>query len=131
MSQFKSTIPASADEAADRVMTLVRAARSQTLQTMSDDVFKQLWPSVAYLYPGLHPDSAADHGTEIRTVPSEEHQVLLRFPELGAPYYTQSGWPIALEPVIEEAWHRFENNLLADDEMYCNVAQLASLGISL
>lgn len=129
MSQMNIAIPDSADQAADRVMELVMAARLGTLEKMSDDLFKLLWPAVAYLYPGLHPDEASNHGSEVCTACAEDHPVLRRYPELGAPYYTQSGWPITLAPVLEEAWNRYEQQRLDDDEMYCTAAQRASFNL--
>lgn len=124
-----SVIPNSIDEAAERVMQLVEAARSRSLRKMADDEFKLLWPSVAFVYPGLHPDDAADHGAERCEDPSEDHDVLRQYPELGAPYYINSGWPVALEPVVAEACRRYEQQRLDEDEMYCAAAQMASLGI--
>lgn len=124
-----STIPESAIEAADRVMKLVLAARSGTLESMTDDEFKLLWPSVAYLYPGLHPDDACDHGSDVCTVTFESHPVIDRYPELGAPYYIRSGWPFALEPVAAEAWNRYQQSRLVEEEMYCTAAQRASFNV--
>ncbi|MCX6937940.1 MAG: hypothetical protein NTU80_08595 [Verrucomicrobia bacterium] len=52
--------------------------------------------SIAYLYPGLHPDGYDD---------------------------PDSGWPRALKKFAAEAWSRFESGELAEDEIYPSEAQ--------
>jgi DNA (cytosine-5)-methyltransferase 1 len=123
------TLPSSANEAAHRVMQLVRASRLQTLPSMTDEEFKMHWPSVAYLYPGLHPDDALNHGSDVAASSRENHPVLERFPELRAPFYTQSGWPVSLESVAAEAWTRYLASRLIEQEMYCTSAQQASFNV--
>lgn len=49
------------------------------------------WHSLAYLYPGLHPDGYDD---------------------------PDSGWPRVLKKFAAEAWTRFEADELADEELY-------------
>jgi hypothetical protein len=126
MAPGKPEIPDTAIEAAERVMILVRAARSGTFESMPDYEFRYLWPSVAFLYPFLHPDST-NHGTDVCHTSSQQHPVLDVYPELDVPYYVESGWPLLLEPVLAEAWRRFDNSRLTDEEMYCTDAQCASL----
>jgi DNA (cytosine-5)-methyltransferase 1 len=41
------------------------------------------------------------------------------------PVYVQSGWPVELIPIAQEARRRFENKLLSEDEYYCSVAVMA------
>ena len=49
------------------------------------------WHSLAYLYPGLHPDGYDE---------------------------PDSGWPRRLKPFAAEAWTRAEAGELADEELY-------------
>jgi hypothetical protein len=49
------------------------------------------WSSVAYLFPGLHPDGFED---------------------------ADSGWPHVLKRFAAEAWRRAEAGELADEELY-------------
>lgn len=62
--------------------------------------FLPLWNVVAYLWPGLHPDS---------------------FDEAGG------GWPRALVPIAAEAWARYEAGQLSADELYPSDAAWAGL----
>jgi len=61
---------------------------------------KRAWSSVAYLFPGLHPD-----GFE------------------GA----DSGWPRVLKRFAAEAWRRADAGGLADAELYCSDAAWCGL----
>jgi hypothetical protein len=62
--------------------------------------FLRAWCSVAYLFPGLHPDGYEDEG---------------------------SGWPRALRRFAAEAWRRAEAGELSDDELYPCDPQWAGL----
>ena len=74
------------------------------LAKKTDDVFTKAnlraWCSVAYLFPGLHPDGfeAAD-----------------------------SGWPRVLKRFAAEAWRRAEAGELSDQELYCSDAAWSGL----
>ena len=87
------------------------------LREMKPRQFMKAWASVAFLYSGLHPDEATEHGTVI----SHEYEGDY-IPEgiderLLAPSYERSGWPVVLEPLANEAWRRFDAGLLADGEL--------------
>jgi len=58
------------------------------------------WSSVAYLFPGLHPDGFED---------------------------ADSGWPRGLKRFAAEAWRRADAGELADEEMYPSDAQWSGL----
>jgi hypothetical protein len=58
------------------------------------------WSSVAYLFPGLHPDGFED---------------------------ADSGWPRVLKRFAAEAWRRAEAGELADEELYCSDAAWCGL----
>ncbi len=99
-----------------------------SLRKMGAESFRKAWFAVAYLYGGLHPDSALDHGDKIRRDPPEDAVGLERFePRLLAPYYERSGWPVVLAPLAREAWRRYTKGELEDEEFYCVEAQLAGI----
>jgi hypothetical protein len=75
-------------------------AFKRELQTLVKIEFIRAWCSLAYLYPGLHPDGFGSRG---------------------------SGWPKAFKPLAAEAWRRFESGELTDNELYCYQACKARL----
>lgn len=95
------------------------------LRKISDSDFKQAWFAIGFLYMGLHPDSAMDHGKKI--VRDKDYYALIAEiePSLCNPYFEQSGWPVILAPIAKEAWRRYESGLIADEELYCSDAQMA------
>ena len=101
--------------------------RPAEVQEMTPRQFQQAWTSIAFLYAGLHPDEATNHGTEVSTVYDGEAACENIDERLLAAYYEQSGWPLALAPLAAEAWRRFDAGLLADDELYCSGAQRAGM----
>jgi DNA (cytosine-5)-methyltransferase 1 len=74
---------------------------------------------------GLHPDRALEHGTEVLDDAEDYPEVHAIEPRLINPYYEQSGWPVFLENLGNEAWRRFDLGQLEDDEFYCSDAQMA------
>jgi len=100
-------------------------ALDSELDSMPHHVFVKAWCAVAYLYPGLHPDDGCDHGTEI----AFDHETPERFAQIDArlinPYYTQSGWPVAVAPMAQEAWRRHNAGQLNEEVLYASEAQLA------
>jgi hypothetical protein len=78
----------------------LRLALKQPLDELPHGTFVRAWCSVAYLYPGLHPDGFEE---------------------------PDSGWPRVLKPFAAEAWRRADFGLLADDELYCCDAQWSGI----
>jgi len=78
----------------------IRSALKRGVESLSHREFVEAWCSVAYLFPGLHPDG----------YDSED-----------------SGWPRVLKSFAEEAWRRADFERLSDDELYCCDAQWAGL----
>lgn len=78
----------------------LRLALTDSLERLPQPAFVRVWSSLAYLYPGLHPDGydSAD-----------------------------SGWPRVLRRFAAEAWRRTEAGQLADDELYPGEAQWCGL----
>jgi DNA (cytosine-5)-methyltransferase 1 len=100
---------------------------SRALRNVRREEFKRAWYSIAFLYAGLHPDSALEHG--IRTVHDLEYYVPVSRvePRLVRPCYKQSGWPVVLAPIAKEAWRRSQVGDLKSDEFYCSQAQMAGM----
>jgi DNA (cytosine-5)-methyltransferase 1 len=98
------------------------------MKAVAPEAFKQAWYAIAFLYAGLHPDAALDHGERISRKAPEDYALVRRLdPRLLAPYYERSGWPVVLAAVAREAWRRYRAGNLADDEFYCSEAQMAGM----
>ena len=78
----------------------IRLALAAPLERASKEGFLRAWCSVAYLFPGLHPDG---------------------FDE------SNSGWPRPVKRFAAEAWRRAEAGELADEELYPGDAQWSGL----
>jgi hypothetical protein len=78
----------------------IRLALGRPLNALSHEDFLRAWCSVAYLFPGLHPDGFDD---------------------------AESGWPRALKRFAAEAWRRADVGELADEELYPCDAQWSGL----
>ncbi len=89
-------IPDSARTAASHL----RFALAQPLENLSKADFIRSWSSIAYLFPGLHPDGFED---------------------------AESGWPRVLRRFAAEAWRRADASELDDAELYPSDAQWAGL----
>lgn len=120
-------LPADQDEAVEWLLRLVRAADRKLLRKVPPEEFKRGWYSVGFLYAGLHPDSALEHGSELSCETEDIPEIRKVEPRLLAPYYAQSGWPVILAPVADEAWRRYEAEELKDDEFYCSEAVVAGM----
>lgn len=130
MNQTKSRIeplPRNDNQALEWLMPLVRAADRRALRKVSKDEFKRGWFSVGFLYPGLHPDSALDHGRQVSSEGVVHTEVRKVEPRLVAPFYVESGWPVVLASVAKEAWRRYEADEMEDDEFYCSEAVVAGM----
>jgi hypothetical protein len=89
-------IPDSARTAA----TQLRFALGRPVENLSKADFVRAWSSIAYLFPGLHPDGFDD---------------------------AESGWPRVLRRFAAEAWRRAEADELDDAELYTSDAQWSGL----
>ena len=78
----------------------VRMALSDGPEALPTPSFVRAWCSIAYLFPGLHPDGFDDAG---------------------------SGWPLALRRFAAEAWRRLEAGEISAAELYPADAQWAGL----
>ena len=80
--------------------TQLRIALAQSLETLPKTDFIRAWSSIAYLFPGLHPDGFED---------------------------AESGWPRVLRRFAAEAWRRAEAGELDDAELYPSDAQWSGI----
>jgi hypothetical protein len=94
-------------------------ALDRPLTDMPMDEFMKAWYAIGYLYGGLNPDEATDHGDEVANDHKGPNRFNLIEPRLVGPYYVQSGWPVVLAPLAREAWRRYEAGRLEEDELYC------------
>jgi DNA (cytosine-5)-methyltransferase 1 len=117
-------LPSSENEAADWIMKICSKDQAE-LKKVSIIEIKQAWYAVGFLYMGLHPDSALEHGSLVRSDGEDVKLIARNYPELINPYYEQSGWPVLLEGLAAEAWRRYEKGEMEDDEFYCSFAQMA------
>jgi DNA (cytosine-5)-methyltransferase 1 len=117
-------LPESDVQAATWVASVARLGARELRQVPLEEL-KRAWYSVAFLYIGLHPDSALDHGTTVLNDTEDQSAIRLIEPKLLGPYYEQSGWPVFLKGLANEAWRRYELDQFKDDEFYCSEAQIA------
>jgi DNA (cytosine-5)-methyltransferase 1 len=119
-----SPLPSSEKEAVSWLVPLLDLD-SRALKEVPSKVFKRAWYSISFIFMGLHPDSALEHGKEISNDAEDYPVVSAEDPRLINPFYVQSGWPVVLELIGREAWRRYERGLMADEEFYCSEAQMA------
>ena len=91
--------------------------------------FDAAWAAIAYLLPGLHPDEASHHGSDVTPGRPEIAQALGLDPRLAGPNFLQSGWPVVLAPVASEAARRFEAGVMSEAAFWPVEAQRAGIGL--
>jgi DNA (cytosine-5)-methyltransferase 1 len=123
----KITLPRNDDQALEWLLPLVHAVDNRTLKKVKTDEFKRGWFSICFLYPELHPNSALDHDKKISNEIINHAKVQKIGARLIAPFYVESGWPVALTPIAKEAWRRYGASELRDSEFYCGDAVIAGL----
>lgn len=84
---------------------------------MSHRSFRSAWSAVCFVFPGLHPDDALDHGRRIRVSRAEDCPLADLLPTV-ARYFEKSGWPVALAAAAGEAWSRYRSGRLREHEFY-------------
>ena len=123
-----SPLPKDETEAVEWLRPFLKDPSPRFLRAVPSDTFKQAWYAIAFLYAGLHPDAALDHGEKTSRKPLENYEpVRILEPRLLAPCYERSGWPVILAPIAREAWRRYTGDELTDQEFYCSEAQMAGM----
>lgn len=121
-------LPKDENQAVEWLRPFLDDPTSRFLKSVRDDVFKKAWYAIAFLYSGLHPDAALDHGDRITRKPQHDYPLVRELePRLLAPYHERSGWPVVLAPIAREAWRRYRADELTEDEFYCSEAQMAGI----
>ena len=122
-------IPKDDKEAVERICSVLDVSL-WALRRLTNDQFKQTWFAIGFLYTGLHPEGAVDHGKTIRRTQIEGGRpAMFVEPRLCSPFYERSGWPVALEPIAREAWRRHRNGELTEQDLYCSEAHLAGVEV--
>ena len=112
-------------EAARELERLARLDR-RALRAVPAAEFLRGWHALLFLFPGLHPDNARDHGDDTEEVPTE-HLGVPGFERELDRRHTRSGWPVMLELLGREACRRYETREMSNEEFYCVEAQRAGL----
>jgi DNA (cytosine-5)-methyltransferase 1 len=120
-------LPTNQSEAVEWLLHLVKAVDNKYLRQIPTEDFKRGWYSIGFLYGELHPDSVREHGEEIEYEVGDRPNIHSLDVRLRAPRYVQSGWPLVLAPIAEEARRRYEAAELAHAEFYCNEAVIAGM----
>lgn len=112
----------------EAVIRLAAAAvlSPKELQMLPLDGFLKSWHALFWLFPGLHPDNALDHGKQTATW-TEANKIMPDIPTESQKYHVRSGWPVPLTGIGDEAWRRYESREITDDEFYCAEAQHAGI----
>jgi DNA (cytosine-5)-methyltransferase 1 len=98
------------------------------LRRLNKEQLLRAWYAIAFIFMGLHPDGALDHGDTILHDRSDDYPPVSKLePRLLAPYYERSGWPVVLAPIAREAWRRYRKDELDEEEFYCTEAQMAGI----
>lgn len=118
-------VPASKAEASARLQAIAQLDRRQ-LRACEKTVFLRGWFALFYLFPGLHPDNALDHG-DPTVLWSKDQFALPGLEDFATHRFARSGWPVALELLGREAWCRYNSRELSQDEFYCSTAQRAGM----
>jgi DNA (cytosine-5)-methyltransferase 1 len=118
-------IPTSREDAAQNLQALAGLDR-RGLRTCTSEVFIRGWFALFYLFPGLHPDNALDHGEQEENWP-EASNVLPDIEPHHRRIFVRSGWPVALDLIGREGWRRYRSRELTEEEFYCSAAQRAGM----
>ncbi len=78
----------------------------ESIDTVDEKYFLDIWKKIHLLLPHLHPDSVIDNGTEISKIPKRDVSFCLE------PFYIRSGWPLDLAPIAKEANRRYSLGML-------------------
>ena len=120
-------LPTSRQQALEWLVPMLGLGR-HALRKLLPDVFNRAWYAQAFLYPGLHPDSAISHGETVSRRPDDEYfSYNLADPRLVTPCYERSGWPVALELFLKEGRRRLQAGELKKGQFYCAEAQVAGM----
>lgn len=119
IARMETKLPASRELAIRQLELFVETLFLKNITQLSKREFLEAWWAVGYLHPHLHPDAAFDNGKSVSRGTSRGVSFVLE------PVYIQSGWPVELIPIAQEARRRFDTKVLSEDEYYCSAAVMA------
>jgi len=96
--------------------SLVNSLSLSDINELSTKEFMEIWNSVHIIHPTLHPQNALEESKETQMYSDEKSLVY-------APFDKASGWPLALIPIAQEAFNRFQKSELSESEFYFNSVQ--------
>lgn len=67
-------LPQSEEEAVEWLRPFLNDPSPRFLKAVPADTFKRAWHAIAFLYAGLHPDAALDHGEKTSRKPMEDYE---------------------------------------------------------
>lgn len=120
-----AALPFSQLDAAHELERLAQLDR-RALRALPAAKFLRGWHALLFLFPGLHPDNALDHGTHHEEVATESVGLPDFERELDR-RHIRSGWPVALESIGQEAWRRYKAHQFTEEDFYSVDAQRAGL----
>ncbi len=117
-------IPKTHKEALIWLKQLVNSQDQRALEGVLDYQFVQGWFAIAFLYPGLHPDSSHTRGVKREVKAAGELELLAEKTDsrLVSPVYSQTGWPVVLTTIAHEAFRRYAYGRLTEPMYYAGTA---------
>lgn len=112
----------------EAIKWLIAGARLpvKKLRALPHEDFMKSWHALIWLFPGLHPDNALDHGKDTeRWDDAEKHFPCISKEEQK--YFSRSGWPVPFAVIGKDAWRRYDAREITDDAFYCVEAQHAGM----
>lgn len=119
LAHIDTALPASREQAIRDLEVFVESLFLKSITELPKAEFLKAWWSVGYLHPSLHPDAAMDNGKAVSRGTKRGVSFVIE------PIYVQSGWPVELIPIAQEARRRFDGRLISEDEYYCSAAVMA------
>lgn len=119
LAHMETVLPASHEQAIRDLEVFVESLFLTNITQLPKAEFLKAWWAVGFLHPNLHPDAAMDNGKAVSRGTKRGVSFVIE------PIYVQSGWPVELIPIAQEARRRFDDKLLSEDEYYCSVAVMA------
>lgn len=119
LAHLDTMLPSSREQAIRDLELFVESLFLKNITQLPKAEFLSAWWAVGYLHPNLHPDAAMDNGKAVSRGTRRGVSFVIE------PIYVQSGWPVELIPIAQEARRRFDHKLLSEDEYYCSVAVMA------
>lgn len=99
--------------------SLVNSLALSKIDELSTKDFLEIWNAIHIIQPTLHPQNALEESKETDKIQMPSSGTSLVY----APFYKASGWPIALIPIAQEAFNRFNTGELSGLEFYFNSIQ--------